>query len=143
VDRDRRNELLRTVLGGAGGALVAGVLTGSAIAALAGVVVGILVAFGVERVVDDRAELRVLRERVRECEAASDERERERKLWEHRIAVANRESALHAAMLKVWGDAYVEGTRTGHYPPLDALMARLELIQRTQGMDKPIPPPDV
>lgn len=140
---DRRNEVMRTVLSGAAVAALAAVLGGSPLVVLIGAVVGTLIAFVVERLIDDYGELRNLRTREREFDAATTQREQERKLWEHRIVVAQRESALNAAMLKVWGDGYIEGIRTGHYPPLEALMARLEMTQKARGIDKPVPPPDL
>ena len=141
VNLDRRNELLRTVLGGAVGAALGAIVSASPLVVLAGAVLGVVLAFGVERVLDGRAELLALRARAAEFDAAERQREQERELWEHRIAVAQRESDLNAAMLKVWGDAYTEGTRSGSYPPLEVLMARLAVTQKAQGLDKPDPTP--
>src|SRR4051812_5743647 len=99
---DRRNEVIRTVLSGAGGAGLAALLGGSVAVVLLGAVAGTLLAFAVERLIDDYGELERLRGREREFDAATTQREQERKLWEHRIAVSKREAELNGLMLGVW-----------------------------------------
>lgn len=142
-----RNDVLRTVLTGAGAAVVLAIagwpsdFAGAALTVV-GALAGLGLAFVIEHQLDRRTDLNDLRGRIRELEAAAENHEKLRELLEHQVAVAKRESALNANFVKVWGDAYAEARETGQLVPLEALMARMEVTQKAQGLDQPIAPPE-
>jgi hypothetical protein len=106
----------------------------------AGLMVGLAIAFATEYVVQLHREVRRLQGMERELRADREQRVEERRLWEHQIAVAKREAAVSAIGTEVFGGAFNEAARTGHILPLAAIMARMEVIQKARGIDKPLPP---
>lgn len=147
VSTNRRNEVLRAILGGGLGT-TAGLASGlgdgwvRAAVGILGAVLGLLIAFAVERLLEQRAEVKVLRMRVVELEAAGAQREQLDRLRDYQLAVAQRTAAVAAIETKVWGGAFNEALRTGHFLPVEALLARIEVEQRAQNLHIPIEPPD-
>jgi hypothetical protein len=108
--RDDRNEILRTILGGLGVAVVLAA-TGwptdliGALLTLLGAVAGVTLAFGVEHALDRRVDVGELQQRVRDLEAADEQHAADRRMLEYRLALAQRESAINANLVDVWGES--------------------------------------
>jgi cell division protein FtsB len=146
---DRRNEVIRVVGAGLGaplGLAIAGwphaVLVSVAVG-LIGAVIGVLLAFGAEHLFDGQAELHRLRNRVSEVEAEIENVHKLNNLLEHQTRVAQAEAGINAIWMEVYGGALQEAARTGSVLPVEALLARVQVMQKAKGLDKPIPPPSV
>jgi hypothetical protein len=146
MSNGRRNDLIRFLSAGIGAPLalaVAGWPGGSllpAIIALAGGIVGLLVAFFIEHALDWRAKSKSRGNQVVELERELWEAKRLQKILEHRARVAQAEAAISQIGTEVFGGAFNEALQTGHFLPVDALMARMEVMQKAKGLDKPVPP---
>jgi hypothetical protein len=60
-------------------------------------------------------------------------------LLEHKVKVPTAEAGINAIHVKIWGGAFPEAQKTGHFLPLSAILARIEIEQKAAGLDKPIP----
>lgn len=143
---DRRNELLRAVLGGGVGTALALAIAGwpdgvtQAIVGVAGLVVGTTLAFGVEFLLDRYANVRALQTRIDELEDDIARRAEVQRLMEHQLVVARRTATIGEVDIKIWGDAFHEAASTGRILPLAAIMARREMEMKARNLDRPIPP---
>jgi hypothetical protein len=108
---------------------------------LIGAVSGVLFAFGVERLLDRRAELQRLRSRVTEVEAEIEKVRKLSKLLEHQTRVAQAEAGINAIWMEVYGGALQEAAKTGSVLPMDAILARVQVMEKARGLGRPIPRP--
>jgi hypothetical protein len=148
VNTDRRNDVIRAVSAGVGAPLalaVSGWPGGTVLpasVALVGAIVGLLVGFFVEHALDWRAEARSQGQRVSELEREVEHQKKLHKILEYRTRVAQAEAGISQIGTEVFGGAFNEAQRTGHFLPVEALMARIEVEQKAKGLDKPVPPPE-
>src|ERR1039458_2075474 len=137
---DRRNEVIRVVGAGLGaplGLAIAG-WPHAVLVSGAGGVIGALLAFGAEHLFDGQAELHRLRNRVSEVEAEIENVHKLNNLLEHQTRVAQAEAGINAIWMEVYGGALQEAARTGSVLPMEALLARVQVMQKAKGLDKPI-----
>jgi hypothetical protein len=144
---DRRNEILRVVGVGVGAPLALAVTqprstAGVVAIGVAGAVAGVLLAFGFEHLFDWRADVKALLARITELEGRLESAQQLNRLLEHKVRITKAEADINAIHVKVWGGAFTEAQTTGHFLPLSAILARIEVEQRAAGLDKPIPPLD-
>lgn len=146
MDSDRRNDVIRAISVGICAPLalwIAGWPGHAAVTALVGLlgaIVGLFVAFFIEHVLEWRTKAHTLDKRIVELERELWESKRLHKILEHRVRVAQAEAAISAIGTEVFGGAFNEAARTGHILPIEALMARMEVMQKAKGLDKPVPP---
>jgi hypothetical protein len=146
---DRRNDVIRVVGAGVGAPLALAIaawphaVVVSVAIGLIGAVSGVLFAFGVEHLLDRRAELQRLRSRVTEVEAEIENVRKLNKLLEYQTRVAQAEAGINAIWMEVYGRALQEAAKTGSVLPMDAILARVQVMQKAKGLDRPIPPPSV
>jgi hypothetical protein len=144
---DRRNEVIRVMGAGMGAPLALAIaawphaVVVSVAIGLIGAVIGVLFAFGVERLLDGRAELRRLRSRVAEVEAEIENVRKLNELLEHQTRVAQAEAGINAIWMEIYGGALQEAAKTGSVLPMDAILARVQVTQKARGLDRPVPPP--
>lgn len=143
VTRSNRNALIASLAGGAAGAAIGSAVGESTLGAVVGAVVGVLVGFGLERALEACAELQELRALKSSFDQAEHDRAHERKLWEHRVRVAEAREQINALMAKVWEGMFdeVAAKNPGTGPSKTVAIARLHVEQQAAGLDKPIPPP--
>jgi hypothetical protein len=110
---------------------------------LAGLIAGLTVVLGAEYVMHLRAEVVRLKDIEKQSSRDRVHREDERRLWEYRIDVAKRESAINATGLKTFGGAFAEAMTTGNFLPVEAIMARQEVEMRAANLHVPLSPPKV
>ena len=88
-----------------------------------GLLLGVLAAYFVQRALEWRSDAKL------------------HKLLEHRAAVAKAEAGINAIHMKVFSDAFIEAQQTKNFLPVSAILARVEVMQKAQGLDRVIPPP--
>jgi hypothetical protein len=139
----------RAVAGGVG-AIVAPTVAGwpentvqTALLGFVGLVAGLVIAFGAEYVLRLHSEVRRLHDIERQLKTQSDQHDLERRHAEYRVLVAQREAAVNAVWVKVWGGAYNEAMQTRSFLPVDAILARAEMYMKAENIDKPLPPFEV
>jgi hypothetical protein len=115
---DRRNEVIRVLGAGVGAPLALAIaawphaVVVSVTIGLIGAVVGVLFAFGVEQLLDRRAELQRLRGRVTEVEAEIDNIRKLNTLLEHQTRVAQAKAGINAIWMQAYGGALQEAAKT-------------------------------
>jgi hypothetical protein len=80
--------------------------------------------------------------RPRRLEAEREARAEERRLWSYQLAVERRRLAVSQVEVKVYSGALREVAPRGERLPLPALLARVQVEQQAQNIDKPLPPLD-
>jgi hypothetical protein len=147
--RDWKTDLLRTTAGAFGTVValaIAGWPSSAATAAwtgLLGAVFGLGIAFALEYLYRLRHDALLYHEAVRTLASEREQWERERRVHEYRVAVAQREAAVSAVGVEVFGGAFNEAVSTGHVLPLSAIMARYEALMESKNLNTPIPPLDL
>jgi hypothetical protein len=81
---------------------------------------GAVLAFGIEYVFRLRSEVKRLQNIEGQMESAAQQRENERKLWEYELLLANPKAAIAEVEVEVWGGAFNEAQKSGHFLPLEA-----------------------
>lgn len=135
--------LLGTAIGPVVALTIAGWPSNTAEAAWVGVggaVVGLLVVFAAEHHLHLLSEVKRLQHAERELASEREQRVEERRLWDYQLALAQRESAINAVAVEVFGGALTEAMQTKQFLPLSAILARQEMLQTARNIDKPLPP---
>lgn len=127
---------------GLGGILAAALVSDAPLVVLAGAVVGLLMALFLEYIVRLHIDVRRLRDAPRQLEAERRLREEERRVWSYQLAGERRRLAVSEIGVKVYSGALSEVDPGGQRLPLPAIMARMQMYQQAQGLDKPMPPLD-
>ena len=93
----------------------------------------------VEYVIAMHVEVRRLLGVEHQLEAERAQIEQERKLYRRQVAVARREAAINAVWVEVWGGAFQEVVGGQPPLPLDAVLARADVMLKAKNLDKPLP----
>jgi hypothetical protein len=107
---------------------------------LAGLLVGLAVSFGMEQIVRLHIEVGRLQGVKRDLQIERTRRAEEQRLYERQLVIAKREAAINAVDVEVWGGAYNEAQATGQFLPVDAILARREVLIKAKNLDVPLPP---
>lgn len=108
--------------------------------ALGGALVGLALCLAAEYIVGLRREVRRLQGVERQLDAEREQMAEERKLRERQVQVTQREAAVSAVWTEVWGSAFNEALSTGTALPLEAILARADIMLQAKNLDKPLPP---
>jgi hypothetical protein len=99
---------------------------------LGGFLVGLALAFAGEYLLRLHADVRRLRDVDRQLEAEREQRAEERRIWSYRIEAERRRAEVAAVGTEVFGGAFNEAQATGHFLPVSALMARMQMLQKAK-----------
>jgi hypothetical protein len=89
-----------------------------------------------------REENAKLKAEAEDIESLKRLQDRERRLWEHQLAVARRAIAIQEVDIEIWGGAFREASE-GHILPLPAILARRDVSLKARNIDMPLPELDL